>query len=177
MPIPFSEADYIFRASKRLLKPLRWDQLSGPKKVDTRTSLEARFEIAGVVPRGVFFRIVAHPGSLTRVTFQLEVDLNAVRFKPVLYRFELNPARAHTNKMYGPEDVAGVFIDAGVPHEHMFYDSLKGDGELRARPDEQGRIVANPPSDFATAFMYVCSRINIVNGGDVPPLRKQGILI
>lgn len=147
------------------------------RKNDTRTCLEARVEMSGVIPRGVFFRIVSHPGSLVRVTFQLEVELDGSRYKPVLYRFELSPARPHTNKLYGNDDVKGVFIDAGVPHEHVFYDSLKADGELRARPDEQGRIVSMPPEDFSTSLAYVCSRINVINVDDVPPLTRQGALL
>lgn len=177
MPIPFREADHIFKSSKRLLRPLTWDERVGPRKNDTRTCLEARVEISGAVPRGVFFRIVSHPGSLARVTFQLEVEKDGSRSKPVLYRFELSPARPHSNKLYGDDDINGVFIDAGVPHEHVFYDSLRSDGELRTRPDEQGRIVSNPPEDFTTALAHVCSRINIINGGDIPPLKRQGALL
>tara|TARA_R110000850_G_scaffold66852_4_gene148367 strand:- start:1508 stop:2041 length:534 start_codon:yes stop_codon:yes gene_type:complete len=177
MPIPFSEADQVYSAPKRLLKPLRWIEITGSRKTDVRTSLEARVEISGAVPRGVYFRIVAHPGSLTRITFQLEVDLVGERFKPALYRFELNPSRDHTNKLYGPNEISGVFIGAGIPHEHRFYDSLKKDGELRSKPDEQGRIVPDPPTDFPTALTYVCGRINITNGADVPPLKIQGNLI
>ena len=82
MPIPFHEADYIFRSSKRLLRPLTWDERVGQRKNDTRTCLEARVEIAGAVPRGVFFRIVSHPGSLARVTFQLEVERDRSRRLP-----------------------------------------------------------------------------------------------
>ena len=156
---------------------MTWDERVGQRKNDTRTCLEARVEIAGAVPRGVFFRIVSHPGSLARVTFQLEVERDRSRSKPVLYRFELSPARPHTNKLYGGDDINGVFIDTGVPHEHVFYDSLKSNGELRTRPDEQARIVANPPEDFTTALAHVCSRINIINGGDITPLKKQGALL
>lgn len=177
MPIPFSEADHIFSSAKRLLRPLMWDERSGARKNDTRTCLEARVEISGAVPRGVFFRIVSHPGSLVHVTFQLEVEKIGSRFKPALYRFELSPLRAHTNKLYGNDDINGVFIDAGVPHEHVFYDSLKADGELRSRPDEQARIVTDPPTDFTTSLEHVCSRINIINGGDIPPLKRQGALL
>lgn len=108
MPIPFPEADHIFKSNKRLLRPLVWDERVGARKNDTRTCLEARVDISGAVPRGVFFRIVAHPGSLARVTFQLEVDMQSARFKPVLYRFELSPARPHTNKLYGEDDINGL---------------------------------------------------------------------
>jgi len=154
-----------------------WDERIGASKNDTRTCLEARVEISGAVPRGVFFRVISHPGSLARLTFQLEVEKIGSRLKLALYRFELSPARPHTNKLYGDDDIKGVFIDAGVPHEHVFYDSLKADGELRTRPDEQARIVTNPPTDFATSFAHVCSRISIINGGDIPPLRRQGALL
>lgn len=177
MPIPFREADIIFKSSKRLLRPLTWGEKVGSRKNDTRTCLESRVEIAGIVPRGVFFRIVSHPGSLARVTFQLEVEKNGSRVKLVLYRFELSPARPHANKLYGDDDINGVFIDAGIPHEHVVYDSLKADGELRTRPDEQGRIVTNPPTDFTTSLAHVCSRINVMNGGDIPPLKRQGALL
>lgn len=154
MSIPFSEADHIFKSPKLLLQPLIWDERVDQRKYDTRTCLEARVEIVGTVPRGVFFRIISHPGSLARVTFQLDVERDGSRSKQVLYRFELSPARPHTNKLYGDDEINGLFIDAGVPHEHVFYDNLKSDGELRTRSDEQARIVASPPEDFTNALAY-----------------------
>lgn len=177
MPIPFDEAAQIFMAPKRLLRPLRWDEIAHESKKNSRLSLDSRIEIGLTVPRGVFFRIIAHSGSLTRLTFQLECAMPQSRYQPALYRFELNPSSPHVNKMWGPADVAGLHIPAGIPHEHDFHDSLRQDGTLREKPDAQGRVVPNPPTDFATALAYVCSRINVINGDDVPPLSQQGRLL
>lgn len=177
MPIPYQDADQIFRAEKRLLLPLRWQpQERGPKQ-HARASLEARFGLDLSVPRGVFFRIISHAGSLTRLTFQLECERFEHKSNVTLYRFELNPTGPHQNQMWGPEGVAGVRIGAGVPHEHVFYDCVKQDGGLRERPDALGRIVPNPPHDFATALAYVCSRINVINGEDIPRPMAQGRLL
>lgn len=178
MPISYDDAHAIFTSEKRLLRPLRW--ASVPKsnnKTEYLRKLEARVQIEAGVPRGVFFRVLVYPGSLTHATFQLDCDLPSGRTNIALYRFELNPVRAHTNKLYGPDDINGIFIDAGVPHEHLFYDSLCQDGSLRKRTDEQARIVENPPKDFPTALDYVCRRTNITNGGDMPNPGDQGQLL
>lgn len=178
MPIPYDIANRIFTSEKRLLKPLRWEYV--PKSNDKTAlyqKLEARVQIDAGVPRGVFFRVLVYPGSLTHVTFQLDSDLPTGRTNVALYRFELNPVRPHTNKLYGPDEVNGVFIDAGVPHEHIFYDSLREDGSLRRRTDEQARIIDDPPRDFPTALDFVCRRTNITNGNDVPNSEDQGQLL
>lgn len=142
-----------------------------------RRTLEARIAIGNGVRRGVFFRIVIYPRSLTRVTFQLECDLPEGRNHVPLYRFELNPLRSHANKLYGPDEINGIFIDAGVPHEHIFYDSLRKDGAVRKNACEQGRIVNEPPSDFSNALEFVCHKINILNFKDIPNPGDQGQLL
>jgi len=178
MVMPFDDADHIFKCAKRLKKPLRWESIPKNNSASEHCRrLECRVESDGGIRRGVFFRIIVYPGSLTRLTFQLETEQANGRSRATLYRFELNPPRPHTNKLYGPNDVNGLFIDAGLPHEHVFYDSLNSDGSLRKRCDEQGRIVDNPPADFATALVYVCRRINMINGSDVPSPGDQGLLL
>lgn len=160
------------------MKPLRWESV--PKNNDKTAllrKLEARVQIDAGVPRGVFFRVLVHPGSLTNVIFQLDCDLPTGRTNIALYRFELNPVRPHINKLYGPDEINGVFIDAGVPHEHVFYDSLCNDGSLRRRTDEQARIVEDTPEDFTTALDFVCRRTSITNGTDVPNPGDQGLLL
>lgn len=178
MVMRFDDADHIFKCPKRLKKPLRWESIPKNNSASEHCRrLECRVEIDGGIRRGVFFRIIVYPGSLTRVTFQLETEQANGRSRGVLYRFELNPLRPHTNKLYGPDEVNGLRIDAGVPHEHVFYDSLSSDGCLRKRCDEQGRIVHDPPEDFPTALAYVCRRINLLNGSDVPNPGDQGLLL
>ena len=178
MPIPYADADRIFVSEKRLLKPLRWESVpKNNKKTEYFRKLEARVQIDSGIPRGVFFRAMVYPGSLTHVTFQLDCDLPTGRTNIALYRFELNPVKPHMNKLYGPDEINGLRIDAGVPHEHVFYDSLCNDGSLRKRTDQQARIVEDPPENFSTALDYVCRRTNIINGEDVPSPGDQGQLL
>lgn len=177
MPIPFEIADKIFRAEKRLLGPYRWEPVENAERKEQRRRLECRVALGEAVPRGVFFRATTFPGSLTRMTFQLETDLPEGRRHVHLYRLETDPARPHVNKLYGPDEINGLFIPARQTHEHAFYDSLTSVGELRSSSCEQARIVAEKLNDFATALGRVCSRINVVNGGDVPAPMAQGELI
>jgi hypothetical protein len=154
---------------------MEWDSRTGGSK--DQVCLECRVRMdGGVIPRGVFFRVITFPAFLDTFTFQLDCDRPEARAHVTLYRLEIAPIRKHTNKMYGPDDIAGRVFEAGETHEHDFHDSLTATGELRTATCEQARPVLSPPHDFATALARVCSRINIVNGGDLPPPRAQGYL-
>lgn len=175
MIIPCDEADHIFRSPKRLLSPMEWGYRTGGGI--EQVYLECRVQMdGGAVPRGVFFRVITYPAFLSTFTFQLDCDRPEARTHVPLYRLEIAPIRRHTNKMYGPDDIAGRLFAAGETHEHDFHDSLTETGELRTASCEQARPVLNPPHDFATALARVCSRINIVNGEDLPSPRTQGSL-
>ena len=117
--------------------------------------------------------------SLVRSVFQLECDIPESRTHLPLYRLEVDPLTSHPNKLYGTEEINGLFIDVGVTHEHVFYDSLKDDRTCRniRRCDEQARVVANPPSDFMDALMYVSTKINLTNFDQIPPPDPQGLLM
>ena len=178
MTISYDDAHQIFIAEKRLLKPRTWSTVpKGNSNAEMVQKFESRVLIDTAVPRGVFFRILIHPASLTNVVFMLDCDSPSGRTNVALYRFELEPIRPHINKLWGPEDINGLRIAAGVTHEHLFYDCVTQDGKLRTRTDLQARIVEEPPEDFSTALDYVCRRTNIINGGDVPTPRAQGQLL
>lgn len=177
MPIPFEVADRIFRAEKQLLRPLKWESVEGKKRNEQRRKLECRVEVDGSIPRGVFFRITMFPRSLTRMTFQLETDMPSGRKHVPLYRLEMEPMRPHMNKMYGPDEINGIYIAAGQAHEHVFYDSLTEEGDLRSNPCEQARTLSEIPGDFATALGLVCHRISIENGDLLPSPGDQGDLL
>lgn len=174
MSLTFEVADSIFKAEKTLLKPMNWRSAPSSRNEIVR-SLVARLLIGQAVPRGVFFRIMLQTGFPDQCTFQLECERPNDRTRDVLYRLEVAPLRPHLNKPYGP--YAGLLIPAGVTHEHIFYDSRTATGGMRARLDEQARIVSDPPQDFASALARVCSRINILNGTDVPGPDAQGLLL
>lgn len=150
MAISYDDAHQIFIAEKRLLKPLKWESVSkGNSKTEILRKLETRVQINAAVPRGVFFRILIHPASLTNVIFQLDCEGSSGRTNIALYRFELDPIRPHSNKPFGPDDINGLYIPAGVTHEHLFYDCVTQDRRLRTRTDQQARIVEDPPKDFS----------------------------
>ena len=172
--MPFAEAEEIFRAEKSLIRPLRWE--SSSKSGRNQTCLECRVEISEALPRGVYFRAIAYPRFLHTFTFQLECERLEARAHVTLYRLEVNPLKAHTNKFFGPEELQGEFFPAGKSHEHDFHDSLTDKGELRSNSCAQARALTVPQSDFATALSIVCSRINVVNGSEIPIPPSQGSL-
>lgn len=178
MTVEFSVAEAIFQSKKQLLEPFSWrDHLAG--KLIERRSMECRVLVDGAVPRGVFFRISLRPQNLKAATLQLECDQPARKSHVPLYRFELHPLRAHSNALYGPKEINGLFIDAGVSHEHVFYDSLTNNGGLRVgeRACQQARLVDENIEDFSAAYRYVCAKLRITNGGDVPLPEAQGWLL
>ncbi len=172
--MPFAEAEEIFRASKTLVRPLSWD--SSSKSGRNQSCLECRVEFGSAMPRGVFFRAITYPRFLETFTFQLECERLEARAHVTLYRLEVNPLSAHTNKFYGAPEIQGEFFPAGKTHEHDFHDSLTDTGGLRSNSCAQARAITLPSSDFATALRIVCSRINIVNGLIMPNPPSQGSL-
>lgn len=175
MTISCAEADHIFHTPKRLLMPFKWDSRFGNGKEQRFLECSVRMD-GGAIPRGVRFRIVTYPEFLDAITFQLECERLEARTHIPLYRLEISPPRAHTNKLYGPSEINGRYFAPGETHEHDFHDSLTQESTLRASSCEQARPVDDAPHDFATGLARVCSRINIVNGGDLPQPRTQGSL-
>ncbi|MFA9229704.1 MAG: hypothetical protein ACEQSU_02990 [Microgenomates group bacterium] len=109
--------------------------------------------------------------------FQLEVDSTIGKNHTPLYRLDVNPHPPHSNRLYGPDEVNGLYIPAGQTHEHDFHDSITSQGELRVRADEQARPVILAHEDFVSVLGYVCSKINVVNGNDLPEPEAQGLLL
>ncbi|MBC6404091.1 MAG: DUF2794 domain-containing protein [Hyphomonadaceae bacterium] len=142
--MPFDSADKIFRSEKTLLSPLEW--ISVESSHSSRKILRCRVALGDSIPADVWFRINVYPGSSYRMSFQLECNHPRKARKHIpLYRLDMSPLRAHTNKLYGGEDINGLFIPAGETHEHLFHDSLTKDGMLRENSCEQARLVTNPP--------------------------------
>jgi hypothetical protein len=54
---------------------------------------------------------------------------------------------------------------------------LTASGELRARADEQARPVSEVLEDFRAALSYVCSKLSLINGNELPEPPSQGILL
>lgn len=175
MVISRAEAEEIFHAKKTLVGPFRW--ISPSKSGRDQSCMECMIEMDSAFPRGVFFRAIAYPRFLETFTFQLDCDRIEARAHITLYRLEVKPLRQHTNKFYGPEEIQGLRIPSGQSHEHNFRDNLTEKGELRDNGCAQARSLDASLLDFATALEFVCAKINVANGSDVPNPPSQGALI
>lgn len=177
MSILRGDAETIYSAPKKLLGPFSRNIVDEKSTRNARTSFDCRVEIGSAIRRGVFFRISIFSGAGFRAMFQLEVDSANGKSHTPLYRLDVNPYAPHANALYGSEEINGLFIPADQTHEHDFHYSLTGKGELRARADEQASPVALAREDFVSVLGYVCSKINIVNGNELPEPGAQGLLL
>lgn len=175
MPIPLDEAEKMFSEPKVLLKPFEWITPSKSGRNQLCLEVAATFE-SGSLRRGLIFRCVAYPTHLSSYTFQLDCEQLDARQRVALYRLEVLPFRPHVNKCYGGDDLSGRYFEAYESHEHDFHDSLTPNGELRKNACEQARAIEDSLGDFSSAMLRVCSRINIINGVDVPQPPTQGAL-
>jgi hypothetical protein len=174
MQLTAALANAIFDGRKRLVAPFEWRP--NARNGQDHHLFECRVEMGGGIRQGIIFRIVTYPRGLESYTYQLECENQDTRSNIPLYRLDLKPIKAHVNMLFGSDEVNGLYFEAGVTHEHDFRDSLTADGQLRSNSCVQARLVADPPQDFATALVRVCSRINVINSGDVPLPPSQGSL-
>lgn len=174
MQLTVALASSLFDAQKKFVGPFEWRDVT--RNGQEHHSLVCSIAIDGGIRQGVIFRIATYPNTLECYTFQLEYSDGETKIHTPFYRFDLNPLTPHTNKLYGSDEVNGLYFEAGVTHEHDFRDNLTSDGQLRSNTCAQVRAVIDPPKTFATALVRVCSRINVTNGGDVPLPPRQGSL-
>ncbi len=173
--ISFSEAEEIYQSEKTLVGPYQWIFPSNSGR--NQSCLTCKVEMAGALPRGVLFRATAYPTFLDTFTFQLECASLSSRSGIPLYRLEVNPLSAHTNRFYGPEELRGLRLPARTSHEHDFHDNLTENGDIRNTSLPQARPMKIELSDFATALGFVCDKVNIANRSDVPHPPSQGVLL
>ena len=134
MDLSVQEADWIFSSPKKLISPLIWEDVPNRKHKSPQRKMECRISIAGAIRRGVFFRVTMMPTYPDYVKFQIEVDQIGVRSHIPLYRLDVSPLSAHTNRLYGQEDLQGAFFALGETHEHIYQDNLADEG-TRIRSD------------------------------------------
>jgi hypothetical protein len=91
---------------------------------------------------------------------------------------EWHPQSAHTNAFNCADpELSGIFFPYGETHEHFCLDHLDGRGVVKAHDVHAARRILVDPADFNDALTYVCARIRIENGGDIPPSLAQGELV
>lgn len=120
-----------------------------------------------VMPRGLWFRITLWPKYPKTMTFQMDLEIPKLEGHLVLYRLEVDPDSVHANK----KNCSGgaTFFNVGETHEHSYIHDL---GNVLETVDKKGSPCAvrieRDFVDFTEALTFVCGRLNIQNGGDLP---------
>jgi hypothetical protein len=82
--------------------------------------------------------------------------------------------RPHTNAANGPEELHGLFIDAGVTHAHSCLDHIDAaTDEVPATGVHSARIVTPDFETYDAALLWFCEQTRIVNPGELPPPPTQ----
>ena len=78
-----------------------------------------------------------------------------------------------------PTALVGLFIDAGVTHEHSYH-FYKNEKEFEIGPETSApfaSILATPPLDFAGGVAHVGAILKINNLGDILPVPNQAEMV
>jgi|GEM_PF-3208846 len=178
MDLSVDEAKYILNASKVLVKPMDWVSVPNRNHVNPQREVKTRVSIDGAIKRGIFFRIRLYPSYPQTMTFQLEVDQAENRTHISLYRLDVCPMSSHANIIEDKRELSGLFFKIGETHEHVITDNLKLDNSrILSQSDRYARKITSPPENFSCCVNYICDRINIGNGEDIPPPSDQGLLL
>lgn len=179
MSLSGDEARHIMGTDKRLLRRLPWSVAASSRDgCARRVKFESRVILGATMPRGVWVRVSLIPQYADRATFQLECENPGVRSHIPLFRLEWNPMRPHVNGPHGPEELHGLFIDAGVTHAHSCLDHIDAaTDEVPPTGVHSARVVTPDFDTYDAALLWFCKQTRIVNPGDVPPPPTQGELL
>lgn len=151
--------------------------IDNDKKANLAWKIAFRTRTAETLPRGVWFRIQHWQDKPKVATFQLECEQPNTRERFTIYRLELNPFGIHVNSNHGPSHLNGLFIDAGVTHEHSYGHYLGMDNEMvLPKFTPLAAVTRNPPQDFDSALVLACAKTHIMNQGDIPAAPLQQTL-
>lgn len=179
--MPIGEArEYLF-SEKHLLPSRSWEE---KKNRDGKTPAlfhESRVRLGATMPRGLKFRITIFPKFPDTATFQLDCDqAPSLRTRWHLYRLDWGPISPHANPMHRwvPDELRGTTFACGETHDHICLDHLYADGAtLRSPGVHAARRVTCDLSSYDAALAYVCDKLKIINGRDIPPSNAQWILV
>lgn len=158
-------------ATQKIIIPATWVPRQNGAGLETGRKLECGFSgphrMMHMLNMVIYFGI----GKLERVSFHCQAKLRGRRETYHLYRLDLHQSGPHRNSVReGHPDSLRVF-SPGSTHEHL--------GHLSVVPGRCDFATDPPPGcrDYDAAWHTVCARLNITNGGALPPLTKQGLLL
>jgi len=176
MTIPVTDAIFLLQSRKRLTDLHAWDRKSNRDKKTPLLIFQSRVAIENALPRGVWFRISVIPQFQDSATFQLDVEKPGERSHLELYRLDWRPPTGHANGMGQdcPEELRGLVFSPGQTHEHICTDNLaNAEGRLRASGVKAARKIEPDLENYDEALRYVCGRLFIENGNDIPASNAQ----
>ena len=176
MTISVTEAVFLLRSRKRLTDLHAWDRKGNRDNRHPLLIFRSRVSIETTLPQGLWFRIIVNPQFPDTATFQLDIEKPRERSHLELYRLDWRPPTGHSNGMGQdcPEDLRGLVFAAGETHEHICTDNLaNAEGRLRASGMKDARKIEPDFGNYDEALSYVCDRLLVENGNDIPPTNAQ----
>ena len=176
MTIPVTDALFLLQSRKRLTTLGAWVWKGNRDKKPALLMFQSRTAIESALPRGLWFRISIMPQFPNSATFQLDLEKPGERSHLELYRLDWRPPTGHANGMGPdcPEDLRGLIFAPGQTHEHICTDNLaNAEGRLRASGVKAARKIEPDFGNYDEAVRYVCGRLFIENGNDIPASNAQ----
>jgi hypothetical protein len=171
------DAQHFLECQKCLVGTNEWKRVENREGRAEKHTFEARIAIDGILPRGLWFRIVVYPRYPNTATFQLSCERIGSRSQHTLYRLEWRPLSPHLNGFHGPPELQGMPIPAGQTHEHSCLDHVaEAEGRIRSGDVQCARPIEPDFPNFAAALAFVCDKLKIKNCGDIPSPADQGSL-
>lgn len=177
MGLSGDDARYILEADKRLARRQPWSVAGGSRiGCARRVKFECRINLRSTMPRGIWFRASVIPQYADGATFQIECENLSYKSHIPLFRLDWRPMQVHVNSRgCGPEELQGLFIDAGVTHTHSCLDHIDAEtGEIPPAGVHMARIVSPDFASYDQALIWFCRQTRIINSGDIPPPPMQG---
>lgn len=171
MNVDYAIVERIFAIEKRII-PGNWLASQDSSGMEYGRKILCNLSANDTAIDHFVLRARMSSGSLDKVTIQLDFGLPTSRLRAPVYRLDLNPTSPHSNGLKPGDPDSGRIIQPGTTHEHSYRDRLSD-----ARPDGFGRPVLDQLTDFGDAIAFVCATLNIVNPGDFPAPKPQGILL
>ena len=175
MTLSIEDAKRIIAAPKRLIGIREWEIKARGGNTSPYSAFEARVEIDGTIPRGLWFRANVRPRQMDSATFQLECDLPDNRSHLPLYRLDWRPLSNHLNGDHGPPKLRGLLFAAGESHEHSCLDhAIEHEGRIRTGGVQTATKIDPDFPTYQDALAYVCVKLTLVNCAEIPPVRDLG---
>jgi hypothetical protein len=176
MTIAIEEANFYLFSEKTIIDPRPWELKKSRDGVDAILEFVSRVKVGDSMPRGLWLRITILPNYGDVVTFQLELEKPGERTRMVLYRLELNPISGHQNggDERCPAELRHLIFQPGQTHDHCCLDFVSLESStLVVLGVRAARLIDPNFANYSNAFTFVCDKLKIVNGLDVPAQNVQ----